>query len=92
MDTVQALRKELADRRGIWREICAATGLSYWWLTKFAQGRIGEPGLSKIEALQAYMRANPVAHHEGAVSDGGSPNPTLAQPQHLTAAKAARAA
>lgn len=56
MDTVQLLRAELRHRRGRWREICASTGLSYWWLIKFAQGRIGEPGLSKVELLQAFIR------------------------------------
>lgn len=60
MSTIQTLRNELASRRGDWRALCDATGLSYWWLIKFAQGRIREPGLSKIEALQRFIDANPL--------------------------------
>lgn len=60
MSTVTAIRSDLAARKGEWPAICRETGLSYWWLTKFAQGRIKEPGLTKIERLQAYIAANPV--------------------------------
>lgn len=60
MDTITLLRDQLAARRGTWREICAETGLSYWWLTAFAQGRFDEPGLSKIERLQRYIAAHPL--------------------------------
>lgn len=60
MDTATHIREALHARRGDWPAICAETKLSYWWVTKFAQGRIGEPGLSKIERLQAYMAAHPL--------------------------------
>lgn len=60
MSTVQSLRAELQRRRGDWPALCQATGLSYSWLTKFAQGRIREPGLSKIERLREYVEARPV--------------------------------
>lgn len=55
MDTIGSLRSKLDGCRGDWRSVCLATGLSYWWLVKFAQGRIKEPGLSKVEALQRYF-------------------------------------
>lgn len=59
MDTATRIRSSLQARRGDWPTICEQTGLSYWWLTKFAQGRIREPGLSKIERLQAYLAPAP---------------------------------
>jgi hypothetical protein len=59
VDTITRIREALQSRRGDWPTICGRTGLSYWWLTKFAQGRIAEPGLSKIERLQADLAANP---------------------------------
>lgn len=59
MDTASQIRASLQSRRGDWPALCRATGLSYWWLTKFAQGRIREPGLSKIERLQRYIADNP---------------------------------
>lgn len=61
MDTVTHLRAQLRQHRGDWPAMCRATGLSYWWLTKFAQGRIAEPGLSKIEKLQVYFANHPLA-------------------------------
>lgn len=57
MMSIDSLREELRARRGTWREICEATGISYWWMTKFANGRFAEPGVSKIEALRAYFAA-----------------------------------
>lgn len=59
MSTITKIRSDLQSRKGDWPAICARTGLSYWWLTKFAQGRIREPGLSKIERLQAYIAEHP---------------------------------
>lgn len=60
MDTATQLRASLQRRRGDWPALCKATGLSYWWVTKFAQGRIREPGLSKVEKLQGYIAAHPL--------------------------------
>lgn len=60
MDTIADLREQLAKRRGEWRQLCAEAELSYWWLTKFAQGRIAEPGLGKIERLQRFIQSNPL--------------------------------
>lgn len=60
MDTATRIRSELQARRGDWPALCTTLGLSYWWLTKFAQGRIREPGLSKIERLQSYFAAHPL--------------------------------
>lgn len=80
MGTITQIRTELHARKGDWPVLCKATGLSYWWLTKFAQGHIREPGLSKIERLQAYFIAHPrddddpvpvPARRTGAAPEGG---------------------
>lgn len=60
MDTAHDIRTALQARRGNWPEICARTGLSYWWVTKFAQGRIADPGLSKIQKLTADFAEHPL--------------------------------
>jgi len=57
---INEARAALDARRGEWPAMCAETGLSYWWVTKFAQGRIAEPGVSKIERLQAYFEKHPL--------------------------------
>lgn len=55
MDTLTSIRARLHGYRGAWPSICEATGLSYDWMCKFAQKRIADPGLSKIEKLQAHL-------------------------------------
>ncbi|MGG6461428.1 hypothetical protein [Solilutibacter silvestris] len=51
MDTITLIRSRLNALKGQWPDICAVTGLRYDWLTRFAQGRIKEPGHSKTETL-----------------------------------------
>lgn len=51
MDTITLTRSRLNALKGQWPDICAVTDLRYDWLTRFAQGRIKEPGHSKIETL-----------------------------------------
>lgn len=69
MDTIALAKHELDLRRGDWPAICEGADLSYWWLTKFAQGRIQEPGLRKIERLQKYFREHPRAEQRIVVSE-----------------------
>lgn len=57
MNDIEAVRAELNTRKGQWPEICSRTGLRYWWLVKFADGRILEPGASKIDRLRADLLA-----------------------------------
>ena len=60
MDTITTLRNDLNRRKGDWPTLCKATGLSYHWLTKFAQGKIAEPGIRKAEKVQAYIAEHPL--------------------------------
>ena len=59
MSLVATVRTELLARKGDWPAICTQTQLSYWWLTKFAQGRIDNPGVLKLEKLQEHFEAHP---------------------------------
>lgn len=69
MDTISGLRAQLNARKGEWPALCIEAGLSYWWLIKFAQGRIREPGLLKIERLQDVLGAEPTGEEpDSAVS------------------------
>lgn len=55
--TIELLRL----RQSTFREIAAATGLDYDWLSKLSQGAIGDPGVRKIEKLHAYLSAERAA-------------------------------
>lgn len=47
----------LQARKGQWRQIAEACGVSYSWLTKVAQGHIRNPRVSHLEAVDSYLRA-----------------------------------
>ncbi|WP_018869527.1 hypothetical protein [Thioalkalivibrio sp. ALgr3] len=53
--TIEQLQASLRDCRGTWAQVCEDTGLNYWWLMKFAQGRISNPGYDKVQRLQRYF-------------------------------------
>lgn len=55
MDTITFIQKALETNRGNWPQICAATGIDYSWLTKFAQGKIPNPGYKMIDALGRHF-------------------------------------
>ncbi|PVX77194.1 hypothetical protein [Paraburkholderia unamae] len=66
MSLVLSVRAELNARKGEWPAICKRTGLSYWWLIKYAQGRIDNPGVLKLEKLMEHFESNPREHTEAA--------------------------
>jgi len=54
---IDAEVKALLDsRRGDWLEIAAGSQVSYSWLSKFANGRIPNPGIVTLRKLHAYLR------------------------------------
>ncbi len=55
MSTVESARKRLESQRGEWPRLCREAGLTYWWVTKFAQQRIAEPGHTKFIKLLAWL-------------------------------------
>lgn len=46
----------LNSRRGEWKAVAEASGVSYSWLSKFANGHIGNPGLATLKKLQAALQ------------------------------------
>lgn len=64
MSLITSIRTELLARKGSWRKICSDTKLSYWWLTKFAQGRISNPGAVNLEILKSYFEQEGGIRHE----------------------------
>lgn len=50
----QAIRRLLAAK-GSWVSIAPATNVSYSWLCKFAQGRIPNPSVQRIERILGYF-------------------------------------
>ena len=52
--TSQALRR-LQAAKGSWRSIASATNVSYSWLCKFAEGRILNPSVQRIERILWYF-------------------------------------
>ncbi len=53
--TINQVKQSLEARRGTWPRVCEETGLDYSWLTKFAQGKIPNPGYKHIETLRQYF-------------------------------------
>jgi transcriptional regulator with XRE-family HTH domain len=52
---VEQIRNELIARKGRWPDVCKATGVGYSWLTKFAQGKIPNPGISRLQVLHRHF-------------------------------------
>ena len=48
----EQLIAELNQRRGDWKSISASAGISYSWLSKFANGRIPNPGYASLRRLR----------------------------------------
>lgn len=62
-----AVTLQLLERhRGRWPGICAATGLSYSWLTKLAQGLIRNPSFLRLQRLHEHLLALDTATAEAA--------------------------
>ena len=57
MNAIDETRDYLATNKGRWRQICAESGVGYWWVLKFTQGHIRDPGVRKLEALLAHKHA-----------------------------------
>lgn len=49
------LRAALESRRGDWQAIADQSGVSYSWLSKFANGHIPNPGYETLKKLHAVV-------------------------------------
>lgn len=54
---LERVLRHLRDPSTDLKAVAAATGLKYSWLFQLRNGRFGDPGVSKIEALDSYFRA-----------------------------------
>lgn len=46
----------LQNCKGNWRAVAEASGVSYSWLCKVAQGHIKNPSIKQLEAVDSYLR------------------------------------
>lgn len=54
---LDVVKEGLESKRGRWREVAADAGVSYRTLQKIAQGVIEDPGVSHVQRLYDYFRA-----------------------------------
>ena len=52
---LEATKMRLAAQKLPLREVAAGSGVGYEWLAKFSQGRIGDPGVRKVQALHDFL-------------------------------------
>lgn len=45
----------LENRRGDWKRIAEESGVSYSWISKFANGHIPNPGFKTLSDLRVYL-------------------------------------
>ncbi|MFY1915851.1 hypothetical protein ACOTB6_30200 [Achromobacter xylosoxidans] len=55
MSMITTVRSQLLARKGSWPAICEKAGVSYSWLTKYAQGKITNPGSRQLEAVSRCL-------------------------------------
>lgn len=55
MDMLNKVAEALQARKGDWKQIAEDSGVSYSWLTKFAQGRIQNPAYNAIVKLDKVL-------------------------------------
>lgn len=58
MNSIEDIRNGVRAMRGKWQQLAIEADLSYWWVMKFAQGRIKEPGAAKFDRLRAVVIAH----------------------------------
>lgn len=46
----------LQSRKGDWQAVAEGSGVSYSWLSKFANGHIKNPGFSTLMKLRDYLK------------------------------------
>ena len=51
------VRAALERRRGDWKRIAKESGVSYSWLSKFANHKIANPGFDTLKAVHAVTTA-----------------------------------
>lgn len=62
---ISALRAEVAARKGQWAAIARVGQFDYSWVVRFAQGRIAEPRLSKLQRMRETLDQLPAEANPG---------------------------
>ncbi len=57
IDLDQKVLALLELRRGEWQAVATKSGVSYSWLSKFANGHIDNPGLTTLKKLHVALTA-----------------------------------
>lgn len=57
---MQQVHDALEARRGDWPTVAERAGVSYSWLSKFANGRIRNPGFETLTKLRHYFKTHKV--------------------------------
>ena len=64
MNDKQRVYEFLKASRGERTKICRETGIEYGWVQRFLQGKIADPGWSKIDTLIQYIERTEAARKQ----------------------------
>lgn len=68
MELLAQTRVMLDNCRGSWPELARRSGVSHPWLSKFMRGKIPNPGIHTLDAVDGTLRQ--MQHEPPAKSDG----------------------
>lgn len=63
IETTEKIRR-LAHAHGRYRELAKSAGVGYEWLSKFSTGKIRNPCVTNVAALEEFFSVQPVAFDE----------------------------
>lgn len=66
------VRGALDKRRGDWRRVAEAAGVSHSWISQFVRGKIPNPGYATLVRLHAELIGAPGAPEAPAVAQAGA--------------------
>lgn len=67
------VRDALMGRKGEWQAVASGADVSYSWLSKFANGRIDNPGYATLMRLKTFLKtgkAQPRARAPEEIAEG----------------------
>lgn len=57
-ELLEEVKTGLSRAKGHWPAIAHDLGVSYWWLSKVANGHIRNPGVIEVERLNRYLNGH----------------------------------
>ena len=64
------VRKLLESRRGDWKSVAEAAGVSHSWISQFVRGKIPNPGFRTLTTIRAELVTADHPAPEAAVAQG----------------------